>query len=264
MKIEIKTITPQVAERWLKLNYGGNRPLANDRVIEFATSMATGKWTLTHQGICFSDTGKLLDGQHRLSAIIKSGVSVQMLVVTGVSEDTFRAIDIGKVRPAWLAAQLPRARAETWGALVKVFGGALGVGNHPRPDALMALDESLAEHYDKIFEAKAFRRFHATMRAAAVVALITELAELEELRSQVAAFERDDFGSMMPKISQLWKGIVEKRISVTHDRRGLFTKTLSALDFKASAKSTKLMHSEERFNIALASLLTAIGDVRSH
>ena len=58
----------------------------------------SGHWILTHQGIAFNGTGKLLDGQHRLEAIKRAGVPVKCHVTTGLSDHAFAAIDVGKVR----------------------------------------------------------------------------------------------------------------------------------------------------------------------
>jgi hypothetical protein len=58
---------------------------------------------LTHQGIAFDDAGNLCDGQHRVAAVVESGVSVKMMVTTGMNEKqgelfTFDAIDRGALR----------------------------------------------------------------------------------------------------------------------------------------------------------------------
>lgn len=47
--------------------------------------MLSGKWELNGATIVFNCDGTLNDGQHRLEAIVKSGVAVQSFVVRGVT-----------------------------------------------------------------------------------------------------------------------------------------------------------------------------------
>lgn len=75
-------VTPEIAGDWLKKNTF-NRSVSMGVVKKYATDMATGKWRLNHQGIAFDNKGTLVDGQHRLLAIIESNVSVPMLVTYG-------------------------------------------------------------------------------------------------------------------------------------------------------------------------------------
>jgi len=81
-KIEAKLVdvTPAMASRWLNNHNTHNRPLYQKVVDSYALDMKRGYWALNHQGICFSEEGVLLDGQHRLAAIIKSGVTIPLYV----------------------------------------------------------------------------------------------------------------------------------------------------------------------------------------
>ena len=75
-------VTPALAEGWLKTNFG-NRPVSEDTVTAYARDAAAGIWVTTHQGIAFSDKDELIDGQHRLLAIIKSGIACTVMVSFG-------------------------------------------------------------------------------------------------------------------------------------------------------------------------------------
>jgi hypothetical protein len=99
MRTEVRFITPQLAELYLKKNVN-NRDV-NVRIVNYyADEMTRGQWKLTGQGISFDDNNNLLDGQHRLRAVIKSGISVQMLLIFGVDPSTFEVYDTGKIRSA--------------------------------------------------------------------------------------------------------------------------------------------------------------------
>lgn len=92
-------ITPSVAQDFLARNTT-NRPLRQGLVSTYAADMLKGNWQHNGETIKTSVTGNLLDGQHRLHAIIKANIPVKMLVVTSLPEDSFRTIDTGMRRTA--------------------------------------------------------------------------------------------------------------------------------------------------------------------
>ena len=88
---------PVQARRLLESNTH-NRPL-NRRVLDLYTRiMSDGGWTLNGETIKISPTGRLLDGQHRLAAICKSGVNVPLTIAQGVPESAMVTVDEGKPR----------------------------------------------------------------------------------------------------------------------------------------------------------------------
>jgi hypothetical protein len=94
--ISIQTITPTIARGMLEANKG-NRPRADKHVKKLALAMKNGEWKFNGEAIKFNGD-KLVDGQHRLSAIVESGVSVQTLVIRNLDDDVFDTIDQGKKR----------------------------------------------------------------------------------------------------------------------------------------------------------------------
>ena len=107
MELTVETITPKQAEKYLQFNTH-NRPLRNSLVMQYAKDMASGNWRLTHQGVAFNCDGTLLDGQHRLSAIVESGATVQMLVARGVDSRNQLVMDDHAKRSAGDALSLVR------------------------------------------------------------------------------------------------------------------------------------------------------------
>ncbi len=96
---QVQLMDPQMAAEILRYNEG-NRKLDRSTVELYAGAMKRGEWKLSHQGVAIDDRGNLLDGQHRLAAVVRSGVSVPMLVVRGVDRDSFSVVDTGKRRSA--------------------------------------------------------------------------------------------------------------------------------------------------------------------
>lgn len=103
MKTSVMKISPNLAREMLKGNVE-NRTIRQSHVQALADAILDGRWQVTHQGVCFSDDptlkpwGRLLDGQHRLEAIIKAGKFVEMMVTTGADQNTYKVMDINKVR----------------------------------------------------------------------------------------------------------------------------------------------------------------------
>lgn len=96
---EVMTITPETAKRILDKNKG-NRPLNPHYVSFYADQMAKGLWTLTGQTISFGEDNRLLDGQHRLSAVVKANIPIKFNVARNVPNHTFINYDNGKPRNA--------------------------------------------------------------------------------------------------------------------------------------------------------------------
>lgn len=95
----IAAVTPELAAAWLEKNTI-NRPLRRTVVDTLRQAYERGEHRLTHQGIAFANTGELLDGQHRLTAVAQmpKGFSIQMMVTTGLPPVAFESIDQGLKR----------------------------------------------------------------------------------------------------------------------------------------------------------------------
>lgn len=75
-------ITPEMAARQLDAYYAaGGRSLIRDHVACLAAKMLRGEWVLDYSSIHLSASGNLIDGAHRIAAIVRAGVPVTMLVV---------------------------------------------------------------------------------------------------------------------------------------------------------------------------------------
>ena len=123
MKAEFITITPDQAKQWLGLNLD-NRNKRGWWIGAISSMIKRGEWISTHQGIAFSKSGKLLDGQHRLEAIVHSGIAIQMLVVTGVPDDAYKVLDNGIKRTLSDLTGINQRTAEVSRILARfVFGG---------------------------------------------------------------------------------------------------------------------------------------------
>jgi hypothetical protein len=97
-------VTPAMAAKWLRNNFG-NRPVRQDTVRAYARDMLNKVWVPTHQGIAFNDEDVLIDGQHRLKAVVLSGCTIRFMVTFGLPSQiaghemtTMDAVDRGNTR----------------------------------------------------------------------------------------------------------------------------------------------------------------------
>ena len=93
IKSEIVLITPAFAAELLRQNIR-NRSLTSARVDRIRDAIQRGEWKLNGDAIRVSSTGVLLDGQHRLTPIMLSGLSVESFVTSGLPDEVFDTIDV--------------------------------------------------------------------------------------------------------------------------------------------------------------------------
>lgn len=124
------TVTPETAREWLKCNRG-NRRIKRSRVARYAEDMRHGRWVENGTSIKFNDQGDLIDGQHRLEAILLADTPVALLVARNLPKLAALTIDDGIARShadrikMFGLVDLPKTVA----AAVGVIGAAAGRNN---------------------------------------------------------------------------------------------------------------------------------------
>jgi hypothetical protein len=93
----VETITPDMARLYLESS-AGNRALKQAKIWSLKRDMIGGRFVPNGESIIFSDDGTLIDGHHRLSACRDSGVTIQSIVVWGVSYSAKKTVDTGASR----------------------------------------------------------------------------------------------------------------------------------------------------------------------
>ena len=83
LSVEVEIISPEQAQAYLT-NNAKHRKVKQKKVDEYMKEMRDGKWRLNGKVLIFDRNGRLLNGQHRLHAVVQSGVSLTTLVVRGV------------------------------------------------------------------------------------------------------------------------------------------------------------------------------------
>jgi len=86
--VGLALITPDIAKFLLSLNIKNNRRISNARVESYAQDMRDDKFAETTM-ITIDENGRLIDGQHRLHAVIKSGKAQWFVVFVGAHNNQY-------------------------------------------------------------------------------------------------------------------------------------------------------------------------------
>lgn len=171
METKLQTITPKMAATWLDKRNDGNRNIRRHRVAALSRAIAGGRWVPTHQGIAFDEKGNLIDGQHRLSAIVEANQPVELMVTRGLTRESMTVIDRGAVRDP---ADTLRILRGTEHAKRKVPAARIVMMADQSAESIddAALDEHIQAyggHYDWMFALDGFNRIVYAPLAGALV-----------------------------------------------------------------------------------------------
>src|ERR1700712_1414339 len=95
--VEVLDVSPSMAEEWLAKT-PANRNIRRSAVDAYARDMLAGHWVLNGETVKISTTGHLLDGQHRLNAVVAAAVTVPMIVVSNIPAEVMATVDAGVKR----------------------------------------------------------------------------------------------------------------------------------------------------------------------
>ncbi|MBY0243435.1 MAG: hypothetical protein K2X55_29425 [Burkholderiaceae bacterium] len=169
MKFEQIMVSPTLAGEFLKMNVVGNRKLRKSLVHRYADAMTRGEWMATPEGIAFSVKGDLIDGQHRLNAVIRSGCTVPMIICREVPDGAFKAMNGGSPWTAADATKLPRTQVEV---LTFILKSASASTMKPTAHQILELDQHIGSHIQALTaycNSTVKTTSRASVRAAAVV-----------------------------------------------------------------------------------------------
>jgi hypothetical protein len=109
----VLTVDPETARQMLSAQEGHhNRKTRPGAVARYAATMRSGSWVTSPEPLVFSPSGRLLNGQHRLNAVVKTGMPQTFLFMFGVDEQVFQVLDRGAPRSLADALDLPKKLAE--------------------------------------------------------------------------------------------------------------------------------------------------------
>jgi len=237
----VELITPQRATEMLNKS-GGNRKIREDHVIWLAQMMDNGSFKVTHQGVAFSKNGLLIDGHHRLRAVILADKNVSMMVTYGL-DDVYDSIDQGANRsrgdilnldcrvsiPLTLATEMLFMRKKANIAEMKM------IMETPIYQAILEVAEFQQGNY------KYFTNGHSRL-AVAVMLLDSSIKNKEYVKNQYRALCVGNFDEMCESVRSYYRQTVTapslgRGVS---GQRAMFAKLLKVLN-PQSANLTKIV-----------------------
>ena len=98
VQVGIEFITPQQAQIYMNRNFANNRKTVLNNILELEREMKAGRFTLSDSAICFNTENILVNGQHRLLAVIKTGLTQPFVVIKNLPDKSKLIMDVGKSR----------------------------------------------------------------------------------------------------------------------------------------------------------------------
>lgn len=236
-------VTPKQAMEWLDKS-ARNRTISQRRVSLYAAMMKRGDWYVTNAGIALNERDELIDGQHRLWAVVESETPTMMLVVRKVPHKAQIVLDQNLVR----RAHDQIAIKENWEvrpihlAVAKQMIYSIAIGGKVISDIttdVLLMDQFYRRYHQSIeFAVKEFYQF-TTVKGVTVAPVIAPLARAwyTQDRERLCRFARvmgtglaDQKGDGPAAVLRNWLLRGKTQVWAKTERRLIYNKTEIALD----------------------------------
>jgi len=202
---DVVDISPELAARILKGNIG-NRTVRKGVIDRYGKMMTDGDWKLTHQGILLDRRERLIDGQTRLMAIVKSGVTVRMLVSRddGDLSPSGLPIDRGGNRSAGFSYGANPDGFSVARTLLWLAGDRSNESSVTDPETL-AVYNAIDLQLSLLISTHRKGVTNATTRAATVLAMLEAPGNQLDIANQYSKLVHGDHDGMWPIVDLLEK-----------------------------------------------------------
>lgn len=198
--LAIETITPEMAKEYLTHNTR-NRKIVAAHVDAIARDIRAGNWMMNAQPICFARDGRLLNGQHRLSAVLQAGEAIEVPVMRGLPEEAYATYDIHAKRGPQLGAAF-----DSFGDKPLVAAAAVLLWKHelkpsgirnakPTPAEVM----KIVEQHPRLLEMRTFGRKMIEFGRGSVLAYAAYCIERDDPELGKVFLERFETGADLPR-----------------------------------------------------------------
>lgn len=254
MKSTAVLVTPEMARQWLECNKP-NRPLRPSWVSILTGMINRGEWRLTHQGIALDDNGNLLDGQHRLSAIIAAGQPVQMMVTTGLDPSVFGVLDRGRARSLRDITRDGHIHIAVISNIWRLFEGLpVAASSAPTLDQYLSI-KAWSDTVATYALAHVTGAKHKLTPAAVVTAAAVRLMQRHDVMDQLQAMSRMDFGCMVPSVQALCRQLLSDFANTSVSRADVMARAYRAFD-PDNANLTRIQIKDA--NVAVSEMRTVV------
>lgn len=237
----VEIVTPEIAVQMLDMNHH-NRPVRKSAVKQLAGIIRRGEWSLSHQGIAFDQSGRLLDGQHRLMAIVETGISCELLVTRNAPTSSFQVMDQGVRRSMADVAGADKRVTETCSFAAILAYGAKPTFAQIEPILASRIGQKVAELIDFCGTT---RRYH-TSAPMKLVCAISALKSRDDHDFAFAAYRSLailDFDNMPVSAKALVRQEQSGKAGGAKNRGDTLARALVVFD-RSKADITKIQISE--------------------
>lgn len=249
MNPQVQIVTPAMAKVYLERNTD-NRNKRGWWVSGLANMIKRGEWIPTHQGVAFSESGKLIDGQHRLEAIIEANIPVEMLVTTGVRDDAYKVLDNGIKRTMADLTGMNIRTAEVCRVLARLAYGGDTINS---ADQILAIyNTGVGEVHDNLIEycGKSIKVLSSAPIRTVAICMILDGHNQQYIKNVYANLCNQKFNDL-PNIAHAFiRQVTEKRATVS-DRYNLMARALKVFDLNLE-NTTRLIVSDSDATAAVA------------
>lgn len=195
-------VTPEMAADWLASCNVDNRAIRETVVKRYVDMMNSGDWRPTHQGVAFSDR-RLIDGQHRLTAIVRANKPQWLVVFVEQPDEVFGVLDRGTNRALRDEVALSGPVLDTISWMAQTLGNTTQ-SRLVRPQYAVEIGNVLADTIALVCKdySRSMRgRIVASVRAAVSLRLRHEtLPNRTYILDQWRAWTHLDYGAMTPSL----------------------------------------------------------------
>lgn len=237
LNMTIEVVTPESAKRYLERNTE-NRRLRNWWVNSLAGCMRRGEWITTNQGVSFDTTGKLIDGQHKLEAVILADMPVTMAVFRNLDPSAFKVLDIGVKRNYSDITGLDKRTAEVCRYIARVlWSGAVNSADQ----ILKVADAGVSEVHQSLLDNCGATV--ATLSSAPIRVMVTMLLleghSIEYIHNLYSNLVNQRYSSL-PPIGEAFLRQVNRGIVTPNNKPDLSARALKVFDYR-NEQFTKLV-----------------------
>ena len=256
MRTELLLVTPEMANSFLAASAAAEQAAEDNGVVlknrnfrprwseEIARRITAGEWDTTHQGIALSSSGFILDGQHRLPAIVAAGIPVLMNVTFDVPDSAFSQIDGGEPRSLADRSSLPVRLVQVARLAVSIiYGGGVARNSAPVMQALAAT--GLADAYEYLFAGTSHTKtFSSAPMRLMMCVLVIDGRDAAYIRTVYKNLTTHNYNELPPIGNAFCQQVAIKGENwAINDKYGLMARAIKVFD-KNQADKTRLLVSE--------------------
>lgn len=231
---DVLTITPKVAEYMLNnMKWPENRNLSDVTVTKYANAIRHGHWRLNGEPVIVSNSGALIDGQHRLWAVHNAGKSIDAVVTFGVDHGVTSTINCGRARSMAFLASMSNSKAAALNFIIRLMYGS----SESTASNLLTMDQLYGESIQTLIKKQSGGKCIPILRQApvtAAAAIWMVAGETEYVSDMYDSLIDLDSGSLPPIGKAFLHQCAEASMGAKHKPTGndLFTRAFKTFDPK--------------------------------